>query len=788
MHRNRIVVAACLLVLFWPVALLAADASKESPWEITADRLSRFENPASIVAEGNVVMFRKDEAGQGLGVISSEDAGEDEQFQEGEGSGAGKLTTITGDWLRLDPVTNVVKVRGHAVLDSAEEHITAESATLNLENHTGVLTRATLYFPNRSLYVVGEHVEKTGELTYALEEGWLTKCEPEEGKSPPWSYAWSTGHITYEGFAHFTHARLQVKDIPVFYSPYFAFSTNGKRKTGFLMPEWGHGGREGATLLVPYFINLSPSQDLTLYAGGMQKRGPYGGAEYRYVADEESKGTFAVNFLKDSLDEKVGDDYKSDGIYRKTDNRYWVRGKIDHKFPADFYGKLDIDLISDRDFLQEFNNGLIGHETSDQSFKRTFGRGFDGTTTVVRTNTAQFSKAWPDMSLNGGMTVVHDPTDTPGNQHRWTLPSLSFSGRKPLVEKQFGATGIREFLEDIDLTWGSGYANYWQELGVSGQTVDVSPKLQAPLRLTPYLETTVAVGLQETMWQVNDKRPDSLATFDHDFHSRTLQNFNISNSTIFMRDFAFDKPSFKRLTHMIRPSVSYSYVPAKSQLDLPDFVSLVGASNSIGYGVTNDFDVFGLMSDGQLNTRKFGMFQVNQSYSILEQRRDLYGTNDKHRPYSDIAIEADVAPLENLGLGYKTNWNVYGRGIMNYQFTSRFSDNRGDAFGMEYRYETYADVNQINSYASLQLTEALSANVNLAYSLYVDEISDGSFHIFYDPGCWTLDFMANTTPEDDYRFSLVVTFEDIGKVIGFDEKLHKMDSGNWTFNKDKLNQ
>ena len=81
-----------------------------SPWQITADKISRFVNPSIVIAEGNVVLVRQGVTSIGqLGAAGTPVA-----------EGGAKPLTITGDWIRLDPVANLVKVRGHAVLDSEE--------------------------------------------------------------------------------------------------------------------------------------------------------------------------------------------------------------------------------------------------------------------------------------------------------------------------------------------------------------------------------------------------------------------------------------------------------------------------------------------------------------------------------------------------------------------------------------------------------------------------------------------------------------------------------------------
>lgn len=759
--------------------IVGAGELSGSPWEITADKISRFENPPSIIAEGNVVLVRKIEGGF-LAAAPDETARTDGEAP-GEGETTMKPMTINGDWVRLDPTENTVKVRGQAILDSEDEHVTADVADLNLDTHTGTLQHTTIYFPQRSLFLAGENVRKTGELTYYLEDGWVTKCELEDGKAPPWSFGWTSAAITYEGFAHFYNATLRVKDVPVLYSPYFAFSTNRKRKTGLLLPEWSAGGRDGAGLLVPLFVNLSPSSDLTFYAGGYSERGVATGAEFRMVESENSQAIFALNYLKDSLKDSATDEYKSDGIYRTEENRWWLRGKADHDFGF-MQGRLDLDLVSDRDYLEEFEGGMIGFSETDRQFNTTFGRGFDSETTYVRSNTAQLNKTWSDMALNAEMRVVNDPTDVRSTYHRWTLPEVTFSGRLPVARKRVGSTGVREFLEDTDLTWGSIYGFYWQENDIGGHRLDLAPQLITPLRLSPYLETTATLGVKETFYTVDDNRVTSDG-YNSDIYSRTMQNFGLSTSTIFMRDFLFDSNAYRSLTHMVRPEVSYNYTPTKNQETVPGFVGTVAAVNSLGYGVRNDFDLLAFLADGSSVTRKFGYLYVTQAYDIREARREDVG-GDLLRPFSDIAFETGLTPIEKLQLVYKTAWNVYGKGITRYEFTSQYSNDREDSLGLEYRYERDSPVNQLNMRALINLNQQLWVSGDISHSFLLDKTSDASLIVFYDPDCWSLEFMATTTPDDDFRFQMIVSFEDVGKILGVNQTLYAQNSGGYSLNKD----
>ncbi len=764
---NKILYAGLMLAIVLCSGRVGATSSL--PWQVTADRISHFKNPECLVAEGNVVMTRK---GATLSGAEPTPAAPAAALGSASSSPLPKPLVITGDWLRLER-GNIVKVSGHAVLDSAEEHITATSAYLDLDNHTGVLHHATLFFPNRHIYLAGEEVEKMGELTYHLVDGWVTKCDPQDGKAPPWSFAWSTGYITQEGFAHFMNTTLRVKDVPVMYSPYFAFSTNQHRKTGILMPELSQDGIDGTGILLPLFINLSPSQDVTLYGGGYTKRGALGGAEYRYVRDENSKGIFALNYFRDRHKDTIKDNFKLDGILQSRENRYWFRAKADQDFGNAWQGKLDLDLVSDRDYLEEYDGGMLGFIKSDQKFNQQFNRGFESETTYIRSNTAQISKSGTNMSLNGELRVVDDITATRSTHHLWTLPRLTFAGSQPVLQPQLDSTGLRAFAENTDFVWGTEFVDYWREAGVGGRRLDLHPQLKAPLHISPYLETTATVGVRETLYDVDDNSAIS-AGYGSGILTRYLYDFNVATSTIFMRDFILPQKLW-RMTHMIRPNLNYTYVPYKRQTYLPsmDGVDRIGAQNIISYGLDNDFDLSGMGENSGAAGRKLAYTKFSQSYDIREAQRDLSGPLDHRHPFSDIAIEAGAYPVSSLSLIYKTKWNVYGRGILNYELTSAYSNENGDAIGLEYRYYPSSAVNQVNVNVTKKITTHFLAQAIFDHSLATDETSQASLRLFYDPACWSMEMLASTATNEDYRLTILFSLEGVGNIVGVNRAISR---------------
>ena len=73
-------------------------------------------------------------------------------------------------------------------------------------------------------------------------------------------------HVEDVGTAR--NAWLEFKGHRVLYTPWVSFPLSDRRKSGFLTPIYGIGGRRGAELAIPYYFNLAPNYDATPHRGG----------------------------------------------------------------------------------------------------------------------------------------------------------------------------------------------------------------------------------------------------------------------------------------------------------------------------------------------------------------------------------------------------------------------------------------------------------------------------------------------------------------------------------------
>ncbi|MDH3390508.1 MAG: LPS assembly protein LptD, partial [Desulfobulbaceae bacterium] len=358
------------------------------PWKITADRLTHQQKPEEIIAEGNVFL---------------------QQYKGDSPSGL----EIQADRIQYNVNENFVNAFGNLRLNEKSIEVRASDARIELVKQIGVFKEASIFWAEYNLLVSGDLIEKTAQEIYHIEYGKFTSCFREKDKAPDWSIWGRDVKVSLNEYAKLKHATIRIKDVPVFYLPYLRLPIGNKKKSGFLFPEYSSSSRNGTGLITPFFINLSPSYDMTLYPGYYSDRGPLLAGDFRYAAGFNSRGTFMFNYLDDKLEDTPANDYKSDGILRTNSSRYWFRGKADHDFGNRLVAKLDVDVVSDHDYLQEFKKGIVGFDQSSRNFLDIYKRGFQNETLDLRNNTLQLSKIWKTTDLQTEISIIDDVRNAP---------------------------------------------------------------------------------------------------------------------------------------------------------------------------------------------------------------------------------------------------------------------------------------------------------------------------------------------------------------------------------------
>jgi LPS-assembly protein len=680
---------------------------------------------------------------------------------------------LTADNVRINQKTREAFAQGNVRLESGGDVLSGDHLKINMDYETGTLTDGTLFFSKNHLYLSGRKIHKTGLQTYSAQNVRITSCDDPD---PDWEITGQDFKVTVEGYGFAKHAALWAGKIPVFYSPFLAFPAKLNRQTGFLMPEPGISNRKGNQYLQPFFWAINDHTDATLYAHYMSERGLRAGLEYRYVLNENTLGTLiAEGFEDERIDDGQGDaserwgyDDEDNDQLRLNDDRYWIRMKHDQRLASGENLKLDIDVVSDQDYLHEFKSGYNGFDKTQAYFQETFGRDIDDYNDPVRLNRLNFNRIWTSYSLNTDIRWYDDVIkrrieETDDTVQR--LPEISFNGIKhPL--------GNSPFYFDL----ASSYSHLYRINGTRGHRSDLYPRIYYPTMIWDVFSVEPSAGFRQTAWQVDHY--ESYPDHGRRTHYRGIYDAKLDVSTEIFRLFDINIAGVDRLKHAITPEVVYEYTPDDDQTDFPQFDELdrIERKNLITYGFTNTLTARTPVVSGndpaQYTYNPFLRIELSQSFDINKSQED-----DPTRPYSDIAVELDLAPGRYIALDTDTLWSPYDNQLNAFNSILSLWDSRGDQLSVDYRYTREAEANTDTGTLAQAGIESIGVTVGAVlsnqwrlragyeYDLQDNEELEARAGIGYSSQCWGVD-IDYLSEQDNYGAMILFHLKGLGPIGG----------------------
>ena len=205
----------------------------------------------------------------------------------------GSVEMITDTWsARADEAIhndagNYVDLSGDVKFWEESLYLDGDRAHIDLDNSTTTVNEAQYYIPENNAWGEAEELFIDPGILTSGKEMAFTTCTPENGGGIEENF-WkisarelNLNHQTNRGSGR--GIVLKIKDIPVFYAPYFTFPLSRDRKSGFLAPGIGKNSHGGFETRLPYYWNISPSMDATITPRVLANSGVMGMLEYRYL-------------------------------------------------------------------------------------------------------------------------------------------------------------------------------------------------------------------------------------------------------------------------------------------------------------------------------------------------------------------------------------------------------------------------------------------------------------------------------------------------------------------------
>lgn len=730
-----IIVNSLLIVLTVYTSAIAGDRSvehildTEAPWHISADRINYDTTENLYIAEGNVTVTQP-----------------------------GK--SLSADVVRFNPTTMRADAQGHVILTSGEDILTGSRMDLDLANQTGRIENGDLFIRMNRFHITGDTIEKNGDDVYVAEGVTISTCD---SASPAWKITGKNLEVAIDGSARVSHATLWIKDIPVFYIPFFSFPVKSSRKTGFLTPEMSHSDRLGFSYGQSFFWAINQQSDATFYGQLMSQRGTKIGMEYRYVLDTQSKGVLMIDGFNDRriddgrLNSSRDWGYEDDAVLRPNSDRYWFRMKHDQALPGGFFAELDLDIVSDQDYLHEFKEGYTGYDASDAYFNDQFGRILDPYDDPARVNRLNVRKRWQVYSLNGEIRWYDNV------HNRRKLSEDTALHKLPLIE--FSALKQRVLDTPLYVDFDAGYTYFYREKGERGQRFKAHSRLYLPYLLRNLITLEPSLGLSQTLWHV-DEKDDSTVKKDRT-QARGSVDFRFDLSTELYRLFANGRSPDHRIKHIIRPRITYGYTPKQARDQYPSFDVSDGipGENLLTYSLSNIL-ISRSRTNGKPGENPAGdtpQVDYHQFFRLnIEQSYDIDKANDHAaEPFSPVYARLEIRPKAHLIMDIETQWSPYGSGFVSHSAALTLHDNRGDRLFAEYRFE--ADIMEsVYGNAKVALTDRLSAYGDYERNLHDRKRIRHGLGLLYQEQCWSLD-VGYSEEESDRRIGFMIHLYGLGE-------------------------
>jgi LPS-assembly protein len=685
--------------------------------EIEASRLSYDADKRVYSAFGDVVITRENQ------VLNSQAA----EYNESNG---------------------MARVPGPFKLEVDGDVLTGRDGSFNLLEETGRLEQGQLFLSEDNAYLRAEKIEKLGVNRFFMTDCVLTTCD---GKKPAWSIAGSEVDVTLEGYGKVKHASFRIKDVPVLYFPYFVFPAKTKRQSGLLPPTFGYSDRNGVDVEIPFFWAISDSTDATFYPRYLARRGYMQGLEYRYVTAEDSRGTFLLDILSDKRDVKNmndSDEIDLSPFERTNTTRYWARGRVDHQLPLDIQGRLDIDVVSDQDYLREFKGGGLALQARPD-LEDIWNRPLEEIWSPTRRSALRLSRDGERYSLQAGMEYYQSPENIPDDPTPQPLGSAVFD---LLPRRIFGSPVHVGLRTDFD--------HVWRERGTTGYRTSASPSISIPfmigshLQVEPFSEYTLAYQRYQS------------SSGEHDERTRHVHDSGIRLSTAFDRIF---RPGFFKATavkHRLRPEITYRY-RGPGDMDRPspwyEPVDQEGRLNQIVLSLKNFLDARYDRNE-KTTYHQWGYLHIDQAYSIDRAREDL-PPGEKHEPLDPLTATLGIHPNSNLRGRVSAEWDHYEKTMTRTSASLDMAVDRKngdkDYYSLDYSSNKLQNTEHLGISCDIYLRDGISVGGTLERELESRDTIIQQAWIGLEKQCWGVKFGVERV-DRSIGFSVMFNLKGLG--------------------------
>jgi LPS-assembly protein len=534
-------------------------------------------------------------------------------------------TVIRADRLEFDQRSNEAKAQGEVLVNRNGNRFEGPELQLNVETNQGTFQKPTFSLLQSEGHGDASRVDFLDADRLSAYDARYSTCPRTPGA--PWMPDWlirasrvDLDNAKQEGTA--VGGVLEFQGVPILGAPYLSFPLTDARKSGFLPPSINLDNVSGLEISLPYYLNLAPNIDATLFPTAMSKRGVDLAGELRYLQPRWSGQVRAAYMPSDQL---------------REDNRWGY--SVQHSQALTGAPALRV-LGLDGVFAARLNLNRV----SDDNYWRDFPRSSTSLTTRLLASEGALSWGRGPWSFSAGayrwqtLQDIEAPIIPPYDR----LPSLAAR----YVQRDFTLAGLRGW----DTTLLTEYTRFRSERQLTGQANGARALAVAEISRrweTPGWYVKPRLQLHTTQYRFDTPLSDGSLSA-----SRAMPTLSVDSGMVFERSASYFGRAF---TQTLEPRAFFTTTPFRDQSRLPNydsgandfnFASIYSENVFVGNDRIADTRAVTLGASSRLLDPDTGAevvrLGVAQRYLLRDQEVTLPGGTAQRERLSDVLLGARV--------------------------------------------------------------------------------------------------------------------------------------------------
>jgi LPS-assembly protein len=619
-------------------------------------------------------------------------------------------TGITADTACFRRVEDEVTAQGHINMWRFGDRYKGDALELNLETGKGWVQNPIYHLAANNGQGQAQRIDFLGDDQAMVIDGTYSTCD---GPDPDWYLKSSTLRLDQgRDVGQAGTTIIYFKDVPILGTPAMSFSLSGARRSGWLAPTIGFGSKGSAELMVPYYFNIAPNRDLTLYPREIFARGFQLGATGRYMGQTDEgpySGETHFEFLPD------------DKLAHR--NRWWI------------------DTLHTQTLAQGWTFGWNAHAASDDNYPSDFSRTVAASAErqlLRELRTDYYGQYWNLTARVQSYQVLQDPgaaldpsLTVPRPYDR--LPQINFhAGRYDVLggfDWSLDAEAVRFSHPDPTM--------------VQGSRANVVGQISYPI-VRPGWFITPKVMLHATEYDLqNNVNNDNTI-------SRVLPTFSLDSGLIFERPTSFFGDGG---TQTLEPRLFYVRTPYKNQDNIPNFDTGIAGFNYAQLFTENRFVGADKISDAdQLTAAIVSRFidasgaerlrlAVGARYYFSDPHVRLDTTDTVNQTRSDALLAASGNISKTWAFDSGVEYDAQSGSLYNSNIGVKWQPAPMKVLNVEYRYQRDTEgldngFRNVDLSGQWPLTQRWYGVGRVSYSLRDRQLLESLIGLEYKADCW----------------------------------------------------